>query len=305
MQQPPPSEITSKASSEAPASLRYKSFISKNADVNPRTLVLGSPQHYLCLTDSLQRTFSRKVYYDNLQTIIDQISETPDDKRSPAVNTDNWYAAIDFNIRKPHFIILHHTAQSSVEQALFTFSVRKKSETSTHYVISRDGKVYQMLNDYIRSYHAGAGKWGNVSDMNSCSLGIEIDNDGEKDQFTSVQMNALIKLLAYLKQKYSVPTGNIIGHSDFAPVRKNDPSVLFPWSQLASAGFGYWYDISNLKQPPPNFNPLLALRVIGYDISVPENAIIGFKHHFIQNNASKILNDYEKKIIYNIMLKYE
>ncbi|MGJ7032996.1 N-acetylmuramoyl-L-alanine amidase [Niabella hirudinis] len=304
-QKPPPSEIASKASFEAPAPLRYKPFISKNTNINPEALVYGSPQYYLYRADSLQKTYSRKIYYDNLQTIIDQISATPDDKLNPAVNTDNWYAAIDFNIRKPHFIILHHTGQNSVEQTLFTFSFRKKLESSAHYVVSRDGAVYQMLNDYVRSYHAGAGKWGNISDMNSCSLGIEIDNNGEKDLFTSAQINALIKLLTYLKEKYSIPTGNIIGHSDFAPMRKNDPSVLFPWSRLALAGFGYWYDINNLKEPPPDFNPLLALRVIGYDISVPEYAIIGFKRHFIQNNESKTLSDYEKKIIYNIMLKYE
>ncbi|WP_300604766.1 N-acetylmuramoyl-L-alanine amidase [Niabella sp.] len=283
----------------------YKPFISKNTNTAPERLVYGTPPYYLYKSDSLQKSYSRRIYYENINKIIDQLSETPDDKQNPAVNADNWYAAIDFNIRKPQFIILHHTSQKSVEQTLYTFSVRKDKESSAHYVIGRDGTVYQMLNDYVRSYHAGAGKWGNIVDMNSCSLGIEIDNDGETEKFTPDQINALLKLLSYLKEKYSIPTGNIIGHSDYAVGRKDDPSVLFPWAQLAKEGFGFWYDPNNLKQPPADFDPILALRIIGYNIDDQAKAIEAFKHHFIQNNVSKILTDADKKILYNIMLKYK
>ncbi|MCD2421236.1 N-acetylmuramoyl-L-alanine amidase [Niabella pedocola] len=282
----------------------YKPFISKNTNWTAERLVYGKPQYYLYKTDSLQKAYARRIYAENINKIIDQISGTPDDQKNPAVNADNWYAAIDFNIRKPQFIILHHTSQQSVEQTLFTFSVRKTDETSAHYVIGRNGTVYQMLNDYVRSYHAGAGKWGNIVDMNSCSLGIEIDNDGEKEKFTPEQIDALLKLLSYLKEKYSIPTGNIIGHSDFAVGRKDDPSVLFPWAQLAAAGFGFWYDKNHLKEPPANFDPVLALRIIGYNIDDEGRAIAAFKHHFIQTDESQNLTAADKRILYNVMLHY-
>src|SRR5690606_1804721 len=155
--------------------------------------------------------------------------------------------------------------------------------TSAHYVVGRDGVVYQMLNDYVRAWHAGNGKWGNVTDMNSCSLGIEIDNNGS-EPFSDSQISSLIKLLDFLKDKYGIPQGNFIAHSDLAPARKSDPSKHFPWKRLADAGFGYWYDAYNMAEPPADFNSLLALRVIGYDISNQAAAIKAFKLHYIQTD---------------------
>lgn len=160
-----------------------------------------------------------------------------------------------------------------------------------------------MLNDYVRSWHAGASKWGNITDMNSCSLGIEIDNNGKDDIFTDAQINALVTLLSYLKEQYKIPQTNFIAHSDIAPGRKEDPGILFPWKKLADAGFGYWYD-DNLKEPPPDFNTSWALRVIGYDISDPSKAIQAFKRHYLLKADTSGLTDYDKKVLYNVALKY-
>lgn len=260
---------------------------------------------FLQKTDSLQRSYSVSDYNKKIQTIVDQITAIPSSRKNPAVNADKWYAAIDFNIRKPNFVILHHTAQESAEQTLFTFSVRRPGrESSAHYVIGRDGTVHQMLNDYVRSWHAGNSRWGNITDMNSCSLGIEIDNNGTTDRYSDAQIASLIKLLDFLKKEYGIPQGNFIGHSDIAPGRKSDPSKHFPWKRLADAGFGYWYDAYNLPTPPADFNALLALRVIGYDIKNPADAIGAFKLHFIQNDDSKTLTDYDKKVLYSIYRKY-
>lgn len=296
-------ENPAQTASKQPLYAPFKSSLPNNTD--PSQLVYRSPQYFLYKADSLQMASARDRYFKNLDTIIAQLSVTPDSKANPAVNTDQWYAAIDFNIRRPNFVILHHTAQDNVEQTLFTFSLPRPPErrSSAHYVIGKDGKVFQMLNDYVRSWHAGASKWGSITDMNSCSLGIEIDNNGKDETFTDAQINALITLLSYLKEQYKIPQSNFIGHSDIAPGRKVDPGILFPWKKLADAGFGYWYDSSNLKEPPPDFNTTWALRLIGYDISDPSRAIQAFKlHYLLQANASS-LTDYDKKVLYNVALK--
>lgn len=206
----------------------------------------------------------------------------------------------NFSIRKPNFVIIHHTAQNSCNQTLRTFTL-PRTAVSAHYVICREGIVYQMLNDYFRAQHAGVGKWGNITDMNSCSIGIELDNNGF-EPFTQAQINALISLLEQLKNKYNIPTANFIGHADWAPTRKNDPSILFPWKQLAAKGLGLWYD-DNLEEVPAHFNHLQALKVIGYDIKDTTAAIVSFKRHFMQDSI-KQLNIQDKKVLYNLSKKF-
>lgn len=303
-----PEQITRRKNDEPPPVIEKSNapktnFESKNNFTDPSTLVYRSSAYYAYRADSLQQLYSRDIYSKNIQTIIDQISQIPDPSNNPAINSPNWYAAIDFNIRKPNFVVLHHTAQPNLEQTLFTFSLKRSSESSAHYVVGRNGEVYQMLNDYVRSYHAGAGKWGNITDMNSSSIGIEIDNNGS-EPFSDAQIDALTKLLDVLKKKYGIPQSNFIGHSDVAPGRKQDPSKYFPWKKLADRGFGFWYDVYNLRTPPPDFNALLALRVIGFDTSDPGKAIGAFKLHYIQTDTSPSLTDYDKKILYNLYLKY-
>lgn len=267
---------------------------------NSSQLPYRSREYYKFITDSIQY-YAKPTYEKNIDEIIKQISLNPSQKKNPAVNAP-WYASVNFNIRKPNFVILHHTAQNSAEQTLFTFSI-SRTQTSAHYVVGRDGTVYQMLNDYVRAWHAGNSRWGGVTDMNSCSLGIEIDNNGN-EPYPDAQITALIKLLGHLKEQYGIPQANFIGHGDIAPGRKQDPSKYFPWKRLADAGFGYWYDPYNLQTPPADFNPIMALRVIGYDISNPAAAIEAFKAHYIQNDTSKSLTDYDKKVLYSIYKKY-
>lgn len=159
---------------------------------------------------------------------------------------DYWVGATNFNMRKPNFVIIHHTAQNSTEQTLKTFTL-PSTQVSAHYVIGRDGKVFHMLNDYLRAWHAGAGRWGNNTDLNSSSIGIELDNNGF-EPFPKAQINSLIEVLALLKEKYNIPTANFIGHSDIAPTRKVDPNPAFPWKTLAENGYGLWYDDNILNR---------------------------------------------------------
>ena len=259
-----------------------------------------TPAYYKYITDSIQRISAKPSYYKSTENLFKQMAVVPN-PQNPAINSQ-WYTTVNFDARKPNFVILHHTAQNSAEQTLFTFSITRTG-VSAHFVVGRDGITYQMLNEYMRAWHAGKSKWGGITDMNSCSIGIEIDNNGN-EPFTEPQIQSVLKLLAYLKNKFGIPQANFIGHADIAPGRKDDPSSYFPWKRLAAAGYGYWYDSTSMQQPPADFNALLALRVIGYDISNQVNAIKSFKLHFVQTDTTPILTDYDKKILYNVYLNY-
>lgn len=214
----------------------------------------------------------------------------------------DWSEAAHYDIRKPNFVIIHHTAQHSLAQTIRTFQL-EHTKVSAHYVIGKDGRIVQMLNDYLRSWHAGRSKWGNITDMNSVSLGIELDNNG-REPFPEAQINALVTLLDTLKTKYQIPFTNFLGHADVAPARKNDPSVLFPWKRLADSGFGVWYDENNLVSPPDNFNYIDALRIIGYDVSNLNKTIAAFKRKFIVTDISETLTEYDKRVLYNLYRRY-
>ncbi len=209
----------------------------------------------------------------------------------------------NFNLRKPNYVIIHHTAQKNCDQTFYTFSLLR-TKVSSHYVICKDGSVHHLLNDWLRAWHAGNSKWGSITDINSCSVGIELDNNG-KEPFAEPQINALLVLLDTLKKNYNIPTPNFIGHADIAPRRKDDPSIFFPWKLLADRGFGLWQDsIITEKKVDTNFNPMMALRLIGYDIKDSTAAIIAFKRHFMQQDGSKILNEADKRTLNNLYRKY-
>jgi N-acetylmuramoyl-L-alanine amidase len=211
-----------------------------------------------------------------------------------------WISTVNFNLRKPNFIIIHHTAQDSLAQTLKTFTITKP-QVSAHYVIADDGRVVQMVNDYLRAWHGGNAIWGKNTDINSASIGIELDNNGF-EPFSDKQIISLLALLTKLKKDYNIPTQNIIGHSDIAPSRKTDPSKLFPWKLLALNGFGIWPD-DILEPAPINFNIEQALRIIGYNTKNLNSAISAFKLHYIQTEVDSVLNEKTINTIYNIYKK--
>jgi N-acetylmuramoyl-L-alanine amidase len=211
-----------------------------------------------------------------------------------------WISTVNFNLRKPNFIIIHHTAQDSLAQTLKTFTITK-TQVSAHYIIADDGRVIQMVNDYLRAWHGGNATWGKNSDINSASIGIELDNNGITP-FSDKQIISLLALLTKLKKDYNIPVQNIIGHADIAPTRKKDPSALFPWKLLALNGFGIWPD-DILEPAPVNFNIEQALQIIGYSTKNLPAAITAFKLHYIQSEVDSILDEKTINTIYNIYKK--
>ena len=247
---------------------------------------------------------TNKIYKKQSKELAKQLRQFPlqrlvlDSVKQP----DDFVGTTNFNLRKPNFVIIHHTAQDSCKQTLRTFTL-ERTKVSAHYVICKDGTLHHMLNDYLRAWHGGISKWGNLTDINSSSIGIEIDNNGFLP-FTTEQMTTLLVLLDTLKKRYDIPTANFIGHADIAPTRKNDPNVYFPWKQLADRGFGLWYDDTTNVITPENFNSIQALRIIGYDVRDTIAAMRAFKRHFVQDTARGALNDAGKKVLYMVSKKY-
>ncbi|HET6256166.1 MAG TPA: N-acetylmuramoyl-L-alanine amidase [Puia sp.] len=254
-----------------------------------------------CKVNPYRRT--NRVYKDQAKVLARQIEEYPLPQAVDSVPEPAWWVGTtNFNLRKPNFVIIHHTAQNSCPETLKTFTLAR-TQVSAHYVVCRDGVVHHMLNDYLRAWQAGISKWGNVTDVNSISIGIELDNNGS-EPFAPAQIHSLLRLLAALKKEYNIPTANFIGHSDIAPVRKVDPSYLFPWKELADSGYGLWYADTTGIPVPAGFSSLTALRLIGYDIKDSSAAAQAFKRHFEQD-TTKTWGPADVEVLYALYKQYQ
>ncbi|MEM8579337.1 MAG: N-acetylmuramoyl-L-alanine amidase [Pseudomonadota bacterium] len=134
----------------------------------------------------------------------------------------------------PHLVVLHYTAMASAEAALERLC-DPAAEVSAHYLIGADGRIWQLVDEAQRAWHAGAGSWHGWADINSRSIGIELDNDGQ-GPFAEPLMQALEGLLAVILSRWSIPPEGVIGHSDMAPGRKWDPGPHFDWPRLERQG---------------------------------------------------------------------
>ncbi|CAN5915892.1 N-acetylmuramoyl-L-alanine amidase [soil metagenome] len=188
-----------------------------------------------------------------------------------------WQPSPNFDERRIGFVVIHYTSNDTAAPALRTLTSRE-AQVSAHYLVDRNGSLVQLVDERARAWHAGESRWGTTTDLNSASIGIELDNNG-REPYPQVQIDSLMRLLADLRQRYRLPAANFLGHSDVAPSRKSDPGPLFPWRQLAAAGFGLWCDAP--EPSPPHFDALLGLRAIGYDTRQPAAAILAFRLHYL------------------------
>ena len=205
-----------------------------------------------------------------------------------------WRASPNFDERRPNFVIIHHTTNDNADQALRTLTDPARG-VSAHYLVGRNGTVYQLVDERARAWHAGASKWGSETDVNSSSLGIELDNNGH-EPFPEAQISALLALLADIQNRYRIPRTNFLGHADVAPRRKVDPSGYFPWKTLADRGFGLWCDPPFPDSPLPP-NDRVQLQALGYDVSNLDAAIHAFKLHFVQDGDLRVLTDGDRALL--------
>jgi len=185
-----------------------------------------------------------------------------------------WRPSPNHGPRKANYVVLHHTSSDTLERAFATLT-SPSAQVSSHYLIGRDGRTLQLVDEDRRAWHAGESYWGGHTDINSASIGIELVNNG-KEPFAPAQIKALLALLADIQNRHKIPHANILGHADVAPGRKADPSAHFPWRQLAVAGFGLWCD-PPYETPPENFDNILGLAALGYDVRDPLRALSAFK----------------------------
>ena len=235
----------------------------------------------------------------------------------------NKFKSPNFNerkLKKIEYIIIHYTALPTYVEAL-NHLCKKKNKVSSHFLISQDGSIYCLVDENKRAWHAGLSFWNSNSDMNSISLGIELDYSYSKinNKFSKAMMHSLIQLLKYLKNKYNISDTNILGHSDIAPLRKKDPGPCFPWKDLLKSKIIFnpskdinfnlnliekWFSKNNYKSKKKI--SIFILNFIGYDTENFDDYIIFkkiirvYQQRFIQENISGNLDKYTL----NYMMKH-
>lgn len=183
-------------------------------------------------------------------------------------------------------IVLHYTGMETAQAALDRLCDPAAS-VSAHYMIEEDGKLHRLVPDDMRAWHAGVSYWQGLSGVNACSIGIELVNPGHEfgyRAFPEPQMVALDALLNLLMAKYQIRADRVVGHSDIAPTRKQDPGELFPWNRFADQNIGLAVPKGEEfadETPVDDHSELVdCLRMIGYDLEVPQAALGAFQRHF-------------------------
>ncbi len=170
----------------------------------------------------------------------------------------------------PSLVVLHYTAMDSAEAALSRLRA-PQHEVSAHYLIGGSGQVWRMVDETRRAWHAGAGAWGGQGDVNSRSIGIELDSRGDHP-FAAPQMAALESLLREIMNRHAIPPKGVIGHSDLAPDRKIDPGPRFDWWRLARGGLAVWPSVDAPADGPADGWPdrfVAAAARFGYPADAP------------------------------------
>jgi len=197
-------------------------------------------------------------------------------RQHPSPNFDDRgkFANIDM-------LVMHYTGMESADLAL-TRLCDKESRVSAHYFIDEDGSVRQLVDESQRAWHAGVASWRGQHNINQRSIGIELVNPGHEfgyRPFTAAQIEVVISLSQDILKRHPIPPRNVVGHSDIAPSRKNDPGELFDWQRLAAAGIGLWPGESGVLEMDRH---LVAgnLATVGYEIDNLSKAVRAFQRHF-------------------------
>lgn len=204
--------------------------------------------------------------------------------------------------QRPDLIVLHYTAMETAEASLERLC-DPSVEVSAHYLIAEDGRVWQMVEEAKRAWHAGAGRWRDVTDVNSRSIGIELANRGDHP-FPEPQMRALGALMQGIMQRWAIPPQNVIGHSDMAPARKGDPGRRFDWKRLALEGLSVWPKSGTPASAHLDKFPE-ALALLGYPLSEdgPEACVRAFRERF-RPWAHGPVDGHDMRMVLNLVRRF-
>lgn len=205
-------------------------------------------------------------------------------------------------------VVLHYTGMRDAESAVARLR-DPEAGVSCHYLIAEDGQILRMVAEEDRAWHAGQSYWRGVSGVNACSVGIEIVNPGHEfgyRPFTEQQMEALLPLLAGIVERHGVAPANVVGHSDVAPARKQDPGELFDWARLAKHGLAIARPTRGLVDPHwTDGGFLLALERWGYDVHEAEPAVIAFQRRFRPELLDGLIDGECRAILLQLLLDRE
>jgi N-acetylmuramoyl-L-alanine amidase len=176
---------------------------------------------------------------------------------------------------RPQLVVIHFTAMASCAEARARLC-DPLAEVSAHWLIDRDGRAEQLVDEGLRAWHAGAGEWAGAGDVNSRSIGVELQNRGD-EPFPEPQMAALERVLAGILARWAIPPQGVIGHSDMAPDRKSDPGARFDWRRLARGGLSVWPDPA-VQADPGDFTA--KARAFGYPAADPALILRAFRLRF-------------------------
>lgn len=197
---------------------------------------------------------------------------------------------------RPHggavdMLVLHYTDMADATSALQRLC-DARAKVSAHYLIGRDGTLYQLVDEGRRAWHAGEAFWRGASDINARSVGIELDNPGHGlglAPFPQVQVSALIGLARAVLSRHPIPSQNVVGHSDVAPRRKRDPGELFDWRALAAAGIGSWPSAAS-PLPPDMATAGRLLAGIGYEVLDIPATLAAFQRRYRPRRVDGLLD---------------
>ena len=202
--------------------------------------------------------------------------------------------------------VIHYTEMQSAADALSRLS-DPEAKVSAHYLISKTGEVTRMVPEDRRAWHAGVSFWRGIRDVNSASIGIELDHPGHKygyTDFPDAQFEALVPLLARMVKAHAIPRANVVGHSDVAPARKIDPGELFPWERLADYGLCLPTP-DKLERGDPFDNDAafyLALERFGYDITEGHKAVEAFQRRWRPRRIDGEIDGEIRAILFQLLL---
>ena len=205
-------------------------------------------------------------------------------------------------------LVMHYTGMKSADLAIRQLA-NPEAKVSAHYVVSEDGQIVQMVKEENRAWHAGRGSWRGIDNVNSASIGIEIVNPGHEwgyIPFPEEQMDSVTRLAAAIVERYNIIPANVIGHSDLAPARKQDPGELFDWERLAKLGIALERPKKNLTDPLwTDGGFMLALERYGYDIENRQSAVVAFQRRFRQENIDGVIDGETRAILLSLLLDRE
>ena len=202
-------------------------------------------------------------------------------------------------------VVLHYTEMKPVETAIERLC-DPEAQVSAHYLISEEGEVTLLVPEEKRAWHAGVSFWRGVKDVNSASIGIELDHPGHGlgyRPFADAQIDALVPLLARIVRKYDIARANVVAHSDIAPARKLDPGELFPWERLAEYGLALPVPKIELGDPFDNDGAFyLALERFGYDITDGRKAVEAFQRRWRPHRIDGEIDGEVRAILFQLLL---